>query len=71
MSIELTIVGDEVDSRDLLEHLVDVGQADTVEVPVLVHGEQVLEAALLHDKDRIFDCGKLIDDVWVIWLFVI
>ena len=39
-------VGDEIDTRDLLEHLVDIGQNDAMKVAILVHGEQVAEAAL-------------------------
>ena len=33
-----SIVGDQVDTRDLLEHLVDVCQDDTMQVAVFIHG---------------------------------
>lgn len=52
------IVRDQVDAGDLLEHLVDVGQDDAVEVALLVHLEQVAEAAPLHLNHGVLDRGK-------------
>jgi hypothetical protein len=34
------IVSNQINARNLLEHLVDVGQGDTVEFAVLAHVEQ-------------------------------
>lgn len=46
-----SIVGDQVDTRDLLEHLVDVRQADTVELAVVAHLEQGSVRTLAHFLD--------------------
>jgi len=63
--LQLNLLGNEVDSADLLKHLIDVGKDDTVEVTVLVHGEQIPEASLLHDQSRILNSGEFGDDVGV------
>lgn len=60
------VIGDQVDTGYLLEHLVDVGKDHTVEVSVLVHCEQVLELPLGHFKHSILDGGELVLDVRVI-----
>lgn len=44
---------------DLLEHLIDVGQNNTVEVAVRAHSEQVFERTLGHLQDGGLDLGKL------------
>lgn len=60
------VVGDEVDTANLLEHLVDVAEGGTVEVAVLVHGEEVAEASLGHLFDRL-----LHDNVFVLAVLII
>lgn len=47
------VVGDEVDARDLLEDLVEVGEQHAVQVAVLVHGEEVPERAPGHLLDGV------------------
>lgn len=37
----------QVDTRDLLEHLVDIREDDSMEVSVLVHSEKILESSTL------------------------
>lgn len=59
-------VRDEVDSADLLEHLVHVGQNGAVEVAVLGASEEVAEAALRHLHDRVLDGEELVLDVRVV-----
>lgn len=49
------IVGDEVDSGDLLEHLVDIGEHHPMEVTVFAHGEEILEASGLALQNRFLD----------------
>jgi hypothetical protein len=46
-------------TTDLLEHLIYIGQNCSVQVPVLVHDEAILESALRHLKDGIFDRVEL------------
>ena len=60
------VVGDQVDTRDLLEHLVDVGEHGTMEVTILAHGEQILEAALLHLEHDVLDGTKFVLDEGVV-----
>jgi hypothetical protein len=56
-----------VHTADLLEHLVHITQDRSVQVPVLVHYEAILEAALRHLKDGVFDRIELALDCWVIF----
>ena len=60
------VVGDQVDARDLLEDLVDVGQHGAVEVAVLGHGEEVAEAALGHLGHDVLDGDELVLDELVV-----
>lgn len=60
------IVGDEIDSRNLLKHLVDVGECDTVELSVFAHLEQTSIRALIHLLNGFFDSNEFISDKWVI-----
>jgi hypothetical protein len=46
-------------TTNLLEHLVHVGQDCSVQVPVLINGEAVLEPALCHLENGVFDGIKL------------
>lgn len=57
------VVSDQVDTGDLLEHLVDVGQHGTVEVTVRAHGEHVAEGTLGHLQDGSLDRSELVVDV--------
>lgn len=54
-----------------MEHLIDVGKDDTVEVTVFIHGEQIPEASLLHDQSRIFDGGEFGDDVGILGVLLV
>lgn len=65
------IVRNQIYPTDLLEHLVHVGQRGTVEVAVLVHGEQVGEAALGHLEDGILDGNEFVLDVLVFLVGVV
>lgn len=60
------IVRDQVNSRDLLEHLIDVGKDHTVELSVLAHLEQTPERALVHLFHRFFNGDELVHDVRVV-----
>ena len=42
-----SVVSNQVDTRNLLKHLVDVGENDTVEVAVFIHSDQIAEADTL------------------------
>lgn len=65
------IVRDQINSRDLLEHLVDVGKNHTMELAVLAHLEQTPERALIHFLDRFLNGDEFIHDVGVISRFFI
>ena len=60
------IIRDQVNSRDLLEHLVDVGKNHTVELSVLAHLEQTPEGALAHFLDSFLNGDELVHDVGVV-----
>lgn len=64
------VVRDEVDSRNLLEHLVDVGEQRAMQIAVLAHCKQIGECALGHLKDCVFDFVKLAVDRLVVDILV-
>lgn len=53
--------------RNLLEHLIDVGENGAVQIPVIVHGKAVSEAALRHLNDGVLDGVELALDLRVIF----
>jgi hypothetical protein len=53
--------------RYLLEHLIDVCEDSAVQVPVVVHGEAVSEAALRHLNDGILDGVELALDLRIVF----
>lgn len=60
LAVELwCIVGDEVDTRDLLENLIHVREHDSVELAVLCHLEKTAVRALGHFHDCFFDVVEL------------
>lgn len=59
------IVGDEIDTRNLLEHLVDVGDDCTVESAVVVGMEQLAVSTLAHLHGSILDGLEFIVDLLV------
>lgn len=61
------LVWKEGHTTNLLEHLIDVSQDRSVQVPVLVHGKAVLESALCHLEDGVFDSIELALNRWVIF----
>ena len=61
------VIGNQIDARDLLEHLVDVGEHDAVEVAVLGHGEEVPEVALGHLHHGRLDHDEFVLDVRVVF----
>lgn len=63
------IVGDQVDARNLLEHLVDVGESNTVEFAVLGHVKQTAERALVHFGDGLANGLHFVLNVRVIARF--
>jgi hypothetical protein len=65
------VVSDQINSRDLLEHLVDVGEGHTMEFTVLAHLEQTFVSALVHFLDSFLDRDELVLDVWIIPGFLI
>jgi hypothetical protein len=60
------IVRDQIDTRDLLVHLVDVGENNSVELAVFSHLEQAAVRALGHFDDGLLDVVELGDDVGVV-----
>lgn len=60
------VVRDEVDSRNLLEHLVDVSKQGAVQVAMAAHGEQIAECTLGHLKDSVLDLVELVVDYLVV-----
>lgn len=56
------VVGDEVDTRDLLEDLVDVREDRAVEMAVLGAGEEVAEGALGRFENGVFDLDEFLVD---------
>ena len=48
-------IRNKIDTRNLLEHLVNVAQDDAMEVSVRSHGEEISPAMLLHLQDGVFD----------------
>lgn len=60
------VIRDQVNSRDLLEHLIDVGKDHTVELSVLAHLEQTPERALVHLFHRFLNGDELVHDVRVV-----
>jgi hypothetical protein len=60
------IVRDQVDTRDLLVHLVDIGEDNSVELAVFGHLEQAAVRALGHFNDSLLDIVELSDDVGVV-----
>lgn len=62
-----TVVGDDIDSRDLLKHLVDVSENCPMQVPVLVRGKAVPEASLSHLEDGVFDRIELALDFRIVF----
>lgn len=54
-----SIVGDEVNSRNLLEHLVDIRQNDSVKFAIFTHIKQTSEASLGHLYNSLLDAVEL------------
>jgi hypothetical protein len=65
------VVRDQVDTRDLLVHLVDVGEDNSVELAVFGHLEQAAVRALGHLNDSLLDIVELGDDVGVVAVQVV
>lgn len=49
---------DEINARNLLKHLIDIGKDRAVEMAVLIHCEQVRKVAFLHFEHGVFDGRK-------------
>lgn len=45
-------------TRDLLEHLIDVSQNRSMQIPILVELETVLEPSLCHLEHGVFDSSE-------------
>lgn len=54
------VVRNQVDTGNLLEHLVDIGKHGAVQMTVLAHGEHVAERPLGHFQDGSLDCDELV-----------
>lgn len=66
-----SLLCNEVDTIDLLEHLVAVGENRSVQMPILIAGEEILEASARHDGDRFLNGLELKLDIWVVsWQIV-
>ena len=65
------VVGDQIDTRDLLEHLVDVGKGHTVELAVLGHVEETGVGALGHFQDGELDGFELVLDEGIVAVFLV
>jgi hypothetical protein len=65
------VVRDQVDTRDLLVHLVDVGEDNSVELAILGHLEQAAVRALGHFNDGLLDIVELGDDVGIVAVQVV
>lgn len=60
------VVGDQVNSAYLLEHLVDIGESHSVELAILGHLEETLVRAFRHFEDGEPDGFELVLDEWII-----
>lgn len=60
------VVRDQVDARNLLVHLVDVGEDDSVEFAIFGHLEQAAVRSLGHFDDGLLDVVELGDDIGVV-----
>jgi len=56
------VVGDDVDTTDLLEDLIDIAEYGAVEIPVLVPLEAIGKGTLGHLQDSILDSLELVLD---------
>lgn len=53
------VVGDQIDSRNLLEHLVDVSENNAVEVSFWAHGEEIGPSVCFHFQDSVLNFEEL------------
>lgn len=60
------IISDKIDSGNLLEHLIDICEGNSVEFTILAHFEQAPERAFIHFNDGGLNGFKLILDKWVV-----
>jgi hypothetical protein len=65
------VVRNQVDTRDLLVHLVDVGEDNSVEFAIFGHLEQAAVRALGHFNDGLLHIVELGDDVRVVAVQVV
>lgn len=65
------VVSDQIDTRNLLEHLVDVGKGHTVELAVLGHVEQTGVGALGHLQNGSFDGLEFVPDERIVAVFFV
>lgn len=54
-------------TTNLLEHLIHVGKDRSVQVPILVHNEAILESALCHFEDGVLDSIELALNRWIVF----
>ena len=60
------VISNEIDTRNLLKHLINIGQAGPVKMAILIARKQIPQSSLSRLKHGLLDCTKFTENIRVV-----